>query len=70
MKDILFLIGSDSDRDRIAPGIELAEEKGYAVDLRVLSAHRDLEKLTAFMKSDGKDVITSYSIHYTKLYDY
>ena len=53
MKDILFVIGSDSDRERILPGLELAKEKGFAYDLEVLSAHRDLEKLMSFMKSEG-----------------
>jgi 5-(carboxyamino)imidazole ribonucleotide mutase len=51
MSDILFLIGSESDRPAIEPGLELAAERGLSVELKVLSAHRDLEELAAFLKA-------------------
>jgi len=51
MTDILFLIGSESDRPAVAPGLELAAERGLSVELKVLSAHRNLEELTAFLKA-------------------
>ncbi|HTP57850.1 MAG TPA: AIR carboxylase family protein, partial [Spirochaetia bacterium] len=52
MKDVLFLIGSESDREAVDPGVKLLEEKGIAYDLKVISAHRDLEKLLAFLKAE------------------
>ncbi|HET6484852.1 MAG TPA: AIR carboxylase family protein [Spirochaetia bacterium] len=52
MKDVLFLIGSESDREAVDPGVKLLEEKGISHDVRVISAHRDLEKLLAFLKAE------------------
>ena len=59
MKDILFIIGSDSDRKSVEPGIELIKEKNLSYELHVFSAHRHLEKLLAFLKekSPGFKVI-------------
>ena len=51
MTDVLFLIGSESDRAAVEPGLALAAERGIGVELKVLSAHRDLEELTAFLKA-------------------
>jgi 5-(carboxyamino)imidazole ribonucleotide mutase len=51
MTDVLFLIGSESDRPAVAPGLELAAERGIGVELKVLSAHRNLEELTSFLKA-------------------
>jgi 5-(carboxyamino)imidazole ribonucleotide mutase len=51
MTDILFLIGSESDRPAVAPGLELAADRGMSIELKVLSAHRDLEELAAFLKA-------------------
>lgn len=50
MKDILFIIGSESDRDRVAPAESLMEEKGISFDLKVYSAHRNLDELLEFLK--------------------
>jgi len=50
MTDVLFIIGSESDREAIAPGIELIKEKGFSYTLEVISAHRDLPRLMAFLK--------------------
>ena len=52
MKDILLLIGSESDREAVAPGIQLMEEKGISGDLKVFSAHRNLEELQEFLKNN------------------
>jgi 5-(carboxyamino)imidazole ribonucleotide mutase len=51
MTDVLFLIGSESDRAAVEPGIALAAERGIGVELKVLSAHRNLEELAAFLKA-------------------
>jgi 5-(carboxyamino)imidazole ribonucleotide mutase len=51
MTDVLFIIGSESDRASVEPGLALAAERGLAVELKVLSAHRDLEELAAFLKA-------------------
>ncbi|MEW5817660.1 MAG: AIR carboxylase family protein [Spirochaetota bacterium] len=62
MKDILFIIGSESDRSSIDPGIKLIEEKGLSWELAVYSAHRNLEELMAFLKNreaDFKLIITA-----------
>lgn len=52
MKDVLFIIGSESDREAVAPGVELLREKGLSFTLEVISAHRDLSKLIAFLKEE------------------
>ena len=52
MTDILFLIGSESDTQAIEPGLQLLSEKGMSFELKVLSAHRDIEKLMAFLKQE------------------
>jgi phosphoribosylaminoimidazole carboxylase PurE protein len=54
MTDILFLIGSESDRASVEPGLSLAAERGISVELKVLSAHRNLEELTVFLKAGEK----------------
>ena len=53
MKDVLFLIGSESDRQAVQPGLDLLMEKEMSHDLKVLSAHRDLEQLLSFLKGEG-----------------
>ncbi len=53
MKDVLFLIGSESDRAAVEPGLRLATEKGMSFELKVLSAHRNLEELVSFLKAEG-----------------
>lgn len=50
MKDVLFIIGSDSDRKSVEPGIELLEEKKLSFELHVYSAHRNLHALLDFLK--------------------
>ena len=55
MKDILIIIGSESDRSAIQPGTELLDEKGLSYDLEVISAHRNLEKLVEFLRKNQND---------------
>ncbi len=55
MKDVLFLIGSESDKAAVEPGLALLAEKGLSYELKVLSAHRDLERLPAFLKGSEAD---------------
>jgi 5-(carboxyamino)imidazole ribonucleotide mutase len=52
MKDVLFIIGSESDRTSVEPGLELLAEKRITFDLKVISAHRNLEELVAFLKQE------------------
>jgi phosphoribosylaminoimidazole carboxylase PurE protein len=52
VKDVLFIIGSESDTPAVEPGLQLLSEKGISFDLKVLSAHRDLEHLVAFLKQE------------------
>jgi 5-(carboxyamino)imidazole ribonucleotide mutase len=49
--DVLLLIGSESDRSAVEPGLALAAERGIGVELKVLSAHRNLEELAAFLRT-------------------
>ncbi|MBN2443704.1 MAG: AIR carboxylase family protein [Spirochaetales bacterium] len=50
MKDILFIIGSESDKQQVEPGIEIIKEKGLSYELHVFSAHRNLDELLVFLK--------------------
>jgi 5-(carboxyamino)imidazole ribonucleotide mutase len=51
--DVLFLVGSQSDTEAVEPGVQLLKEKGIGFEMKVLSAHRNLEELTAFLKEQG-----------------
>ena len=53
MKDVLFIIGSESDRPRIDAGTQLLDEKGLSYDLRVYSAHRNLPELLSFLETEA-----------------
>ena len=53
MTDVLFLIGSQSDAEAVEPGLALLREKAIGVELKVLSAHRNLEDLVGFLKAEG-----------------
>ena len=50
MKDVLFIIGSESDVTSVEPGVTLLKEKGLSYDLEVISAHRNLDKLVSFLR--------------------
>ena len=53
MKDILLLVGSESDREAVRPAVELMTERGLSHDLRVFSAHRNLPELLQFLQTDA-----------------
>ncbi len=55
MKDILFIIGSESDKKSIECGIELINGKALSHDLVVYSAHRNLKELMAFLEKEDKN---------------
>ena len=54
MKDILWLIGSESDRFQVAPAVDLMQEKGLSYDLFVYSAHRNLTELLNFLDGESE----------------
>lgn len=54
MKDVLFIIGSESDKKSVGPGVDLLQERGISFDLVVCSAHRNLAELMELVrKSEG-----------------
>jgi 5-(carboxyamino)imidazole ribonucleotide mutase len=55
MKDVLFLIGSESDVPAVEPGLQLLGEKGMSFELKVLSAHRNLEQLVAYLRDEERN---------------
>ena len=54
MKDILFIIGSKSDTEQIEPAIKLIQEKKLTYDLKIYSAHRNLDELSVFLAENEK----------------
>ena len=50
MQDVLFIIGSESDRPRIEPAIELLDAKGMSYTLEAISAHRNLKELIEYLE--------------------
>jgi len=52
MKDVLFVIGSKSDEPAVRPGLSLLEEKRLSFDLKIMSAHRNLEQLISFLHAE------------------
>jgi 5-(carboxyamino)imidazole ribonucleotide mutase len=55
MKDVLIIIGSESDREQIDPGIKLLEEKKLSSECHVYSAHRNLDELIRFLGEREKE---------------
>ena len=55
MKQLLFIVGSESDREQMAPALQLADEKGLTYDFKVYSAHRNLEELKAFLMQNEEN---------------
>ena len=55
MKDVLFIIGSQSDEPAVKPALQLMEEKRMSWELKVLSAHRNLQELAAFLGQEEKN---------------
>ena len=65
-------VDASADRDKAQAIITNAKTRRVSVcnALDTLVLHRDLlPALPALMRKMGETVITSYSIHYTKLYD-
>ena len=50
-KTILIIVGSESDRERVAPACKVLDDAGVAYDFVVSSAHRDSEKTAEIAKS-------------------
>lgn len=55
MKDVLFLVGSESDLATVQPGLDLMAERGISHDFKVMSAHRNLPELLEFLKEHGNE---------------
>ena len=55
MTDVLFIIGSESDREAVAPGVGLLKEKGLSFTLEVISAHRNLARLIEFLETEERN---------------
>ncbi len=53
MRDISFIIGSESDKAAIQPGIDLIEELGLSYELVVYSAHRNLKALQTYLDENN-----------------
>ncbi|HEY3701196.1 MAG TPA: 5-(carboxyamino)imidazole ribonucleotide mutase [Acidimicrobiales bacterium] len=51
MTRVAVLMGSPSDRERMAPAVQTLERFGVGADERVLSAHRSPDELAAFARS-------------------
>ena len=49
-KQVLILVGSESDRPRIEPAFKVLDEAGIGWEFAVSSAHRDPEKTAALVK--------------------
>jgi 5-(carboxyamino)imidazole ribonucleotide mutase len=52
MKDVLFLVGSESDVPAVEPALQLLAEKAMSFELKVLSAHRNLEQLVSYLRGE------------------
>ncbi len=55
MKDVLLLLGSESDREQVDPGLKLLDEKKLSSECHVYSAHRQLDELLSFLREREKD---------------
>lgn len=52
---ILYLFGSKSDLKYFDPVEKILKDTHIRHEVKILSAHRDLEELTAFLKEHSKD---------------
>ena len=52
-KEVLIIVGSRSDEERVAPAFEVLDEAGVGYDFIVSSAHRDAEE-TAQIAKDAR----------------
>ena len=59
-KPVLIVVGSESDRERVAPAFKVLDDAGVGYDFLVSSAHRNAEQtaeIAKSAKSDGYRVI-------------
>jgi 5-(carboxyamino)imidazole ribonucleotide mutase len=54
MKDILFILGSASDSAQVEPGLKLVKEKNLSCEVKIYSAHRNLDELLTFLAEHEK----------------
>jgi phosphoribosylaminoimidazole carboxylase PurE protein len=54
-RPVLILVGSESDRERVAPACTALEEAGVGYDLTVSSAHRNAEQTAQIAKDARKN---------------
>jgi len=47
---VLIIVGSESDRERVAPALTVLDEAGVAYDFEVSSAHRNPERTAEIAK--------------------
>jgi len=60
MKQVIILMGSDSDLEQLKPAVQTLKDFGITYDVRVLSAHRTpktLEKYLSGLNKQGTKVI-------------
>jgi 5-(carboxyamino)imidazole ribonucleotide mutase len=56
-KKIAVVLGSKSDREKLKVGFQLLDEMGVSYQLKVISAHRNPDKLRSYCKKIEKDKI-------------
>lgn len=49
-KSVLVMVGSESDRERVQPALQVLDDAGVQYDFVVSSAHRDPDKTAAIAK--------------------
>jgi 5-(carboxyamino)imidazole ribonucleotide mutase len=54
-KEILIVVGSESDRDRVAPGLKTLDDAGVGYEFVVSSAHRNPDQTAELAKSARKN---------------
>lgn len=55
MSKVLVIAGSKSDESFVKQSLDLFDEWNIDYNFEIMSAHRDLEKLTSFIKNLDKD---------------
>jgi phosphoribosylaminoimidazole carboxylase PurE protein len=51
MADVGILVGSESDRERMQPALDLLDERGVAYEFEVRSAHRTPDAVAEYARS-------------------
>lgn len=55
MKELVIIAGSKSDENLVNEGLKICKELKIEVEFKVLSAHRDLEKLLKYLEEVEKN---------------